>query len=77
MEIIAQLSAVIGVLLIISGMVWLYVRIKEEEFNFLYLVEFSVLFPVFALRHWEEAKNPMVVFLLGMVMVIGGYSHGW
>ena len=73
----AQASAIIGVLTLSLGLVWLYIRAASEEFSLLYIAEFFLLLPVFLIRHWSEVKIEGTVTLVGLLLVIAGYSHGW
>lgn len=77
MEIVAQASAVIGTLILVGGLVSLYLASARDEFSVLYFLEFTVLLPVFLVRHWGEVKLQGTVTLLGLALVIAGYGYGW
>jgi len=77
MEIVAQISAVVGTLILFCGLVSLYVAAAREEFSVLYFVEFIVLLPVFLVRHWGEVRVQGTVTLFGLFLVIAGYGYGW
>jgi len=77
MDLIAQISAIIGCLLIFIGWFAFYLAIHEGKHDIAYFVALGLLMPVFIVRHWHDAKIPALIFFSGVFLAVAGYSHGW
>lgn len=77
MDVVAQISAVLGISILVVGLTWLYVRVSGDDYHVLYVLEFVVLLPVFAFRHWRDEPAPLATITVGLILTVAGYAHGW
>jgi hypothetical protein len=67
----------IGILLAFAGGIWILVMAFQESIGWgLGCLVCGVVTLVFAITHWEEAKKPFFLYVVGVVLVVAGSALG-
>ncbi len=65
----------IGAILMLASWIWLTIRAFGEKFWWgLGTLMFAPLGFIFAAFHWKQAKQPAMLFVIGLVAVVGTYG---
>jgi hypothetical protein len=78
-SLLANSVAIIGVIGMLSGFTWLYIRKSTDpDIKGIWLILLApLLIPVLMIKEWENVKEPSVLLIVSTIVTIGAYSVGW
>ena len=67
------IAVLAGMICIVVGWLWSMYEARKVNIGWLAAMAFFFIFtlPVFAFRHWDQAKRPVMVTVLGFALIIG------
>jgi len=76
-EIMGLISMVLGFIAIIIGRIWLLLTaFKEGCLWAIGVLCIDLVALIFVIQHWDEAKLPFLVSVVGWILVVGGAFAG-
>lgn len=68
-------AILLGVGCILVGWVWSMVVARKVSTGWFIGIAFVFIFalPIFAVKHWDKAKKPFIVSIIGFVLAFGSF----
>ena len=73
MDTVLFLSMLLGIFLGLVGFVWVIIVAGKVHLGWVLgmLVFGIIVIPWFAIKYWDKAKRPFIVWLIGSVLILG------